>query len=251
MITTDEWKRRILEFFVDRSYYEACRVTRKEEIFESFGSHLDANADIAFISLINDGLILHLTSNGDDFFTIDIFEKREQILRIIQEEDLDTKSEMMQPDESETTGLVHQFTTRGFREYPAQSSYYYYTKQDDDSDWIALHKTKPVGKAHRIILGSFKDQKSRVARIWKATTKIGKDNPDGFRRKQVENIEQQACGNNRLPSKAAFDVFVFKKWLVEEKRGKSTFYKLNTVKPEKESPTKSGLAKPITGRNAK
>ena len=68
-----------------------------------------------------------------------------------------------------------------------------------------------VGKAYRIILGSFKDPQSRIDRIWKATTKIGKANPDGFRRKQVENIEQEACGNNRLPSKAAFDVFVFKK----------------------------------------
>lgn len=242
MISIEEWRRRILRYFVDRSFYSAYRVTRKEEVLESFGSHLDENAYVAFLSLEQEGLILHYTSNGDDYYTIDIYDKKEQVTKIVEDEDLDTKSEMMQPDESETENFEHKFTTRGFRTYPSQSSYYHYTKKDDDSDWITLHKTKPKGKAYRIILGSLKDPESRISRIWKATLKIGQDNPDGFRRKQIENIEQEACGNNRLPSKAAFDVFVFKKWLIEEKRGKSIFYKLNVVATKKEeTSTKSEI----------
>ncbi len=234
MISIEEWLIRILQFFVDRSFFKAYKVTRKEEIFESFGSHLDDNAYVAFMELEQKGLILHFTSNGDDFYTIDIYDREEEIKKIIQDENLDTKSEMMQPDESEIEGLEHKFTTRGFRTYPSQSSYYHYTFKDDDSKWITLHKTKPVGKAYRIILGSFKDPNSRISKIWEAAVKIGKDNPNGYRRKQVENIEQQACGNNRLPSKAAFDIFIYKKWLIEEKRSKSTFYKLNVVRTQKE-----------------
>ena len=251
MLSIEEWKRRILQYFVDRSFYGKYKVTRKEEVFESFGSHLDANAYVAFMALEQENLILHYTSNGDDFYTVDIFDKKAQIIRLIDEENLDTKSEIMQPDESETEGLQHQFTTRGFRTYPAQSSYYHYTKISDDSDWITLHKTKPSGKAYRIILGSLKNQESRISRIWKATLKIGTSNSDGFRRKQVENIEQEACGNNRLPSKAAFDVFVFKKWLIEEKKGRSTFYKLNTVTSKKEESAKNATTnqKQITGKS--
>jgi len=237
MISVEEWIRRILEYFVDRSFYRAYKITRKEEIFESFGSHLDDNAYVAFLELEQKGLILHYTSNGDDFYTIDIYEKEEEIKKIIENENLDKKSEMMQPDESEVQGLEHKFTTRGFRTHPAQSSYYHYTLKDDESAWLTLHKTKPAGKGYRIILGSFKDPNSRISKIWKATVKIGNDNPGGFRRKQVENIEQQACGNNRLPSKAAFDVFVYKKWLIEDKRGKSTFYKLNVVTLQKDEAT--------------
>ena len=50
-----------------------------------------------------------------------------------------------------------------------------------------------------------------------------------LRVKSIEDIEPQACGNNRLPSKAAFDVFVFKKWVTDIKKGRKTFYKLNVV----------------------
>jgi len=234
LISDDEWTKRILQFFVDRSTYRVYKVTRKEEVLESFGSHLDDNAYVAFLSLEKKGLILHYTSNGDDFYTIDLFEKKDQIKKILEDENLDTKSEMMQPDESETEGLEYQFTTRGYRAYPTQSSYYYYTKKVDDSYWLALHKTKPATKAHRIILGSFKDPESRIYRIWKATLKIANENySKAFLRKRVEDVEQKACGNNRLPSKAAFDVFIYKKWLLKEMKGKKTFYKLNKVKLKK------------------
>ncbi len=83
--------------------------------------------------------------------------------------------------------------------------------------------------------------------------KVGKENTDGFRRKQVENIEQEACGNNRLPSKAAFDIFVFKKWLIEEKKGKSIFYKLNTITSKKEETStknESENQKQVTDKNS-
>lgn len=183
---------------------------------------------------------MHCTSNGDDYYTIDLFDRLTEIKGILDEENLDTDSEMMKPDESETAGLKHIFTTKSYREYPKQSTYYYYVKEEDDSYWICLIKTKPHEKASKIILGSLKDPSSRIYRIWQATKTVSSTTDEGwFRRKQVEDIEQKACGNNRLPSKAAFDVFIYKKWLVSEKRGRSTYYNMKTIKSTKESKSES------------
>lgn len=230
MRSTNEWKKRILQFFVDRSGYgRVYRVTKKDEVLDSFGSHKDTNTYIAWVELETNELILHYVSNGEDYYTIDFFDKQDQITRIIENDELDTRSEMMQPDESEVEGLEYHFVTKGFRTYPEQSHYYYYTKENDESDWICLHKTKPHGKASRIILGSLKDPKSRIARIWEATKTAAKNEDDKpFIRKRVEDIEPMACGNNRLPSKAAFDVFTYKKWLISIIKGKKTLYKINS-----------------------
>ena len=232
MISIDEWKKRILQFFVDRSGFgRVYRVTRKDEVLDSFASHKDTNTYIAWVQLETEGLILHYTSNGDDYYTIDFFDKQDEITRIIDNDELDSKSDIMQPDESETEGLEYHFVEKGFRAYPEQSRYYYYTKTDDESFWICLHKTKPNNRASRIILGSLKDSGSRITRIWKATLQAALDAQDEpFIRKRVEDIEPKACGNNRLPSKAAFDVFTYKKWLARVTKGKKTFYQINKVK---------------------
>ena len=231
MISIDEWERRILLFFVDRSgFNNVYQAARKEEVFESFASHKDANMYIAFLQLENKGLILRCASNGGDFYMADIFDKSDEIKQIIETKNLDTRTEIMQPDESETLGLKFQFTSKGYRTNPTQSTYYYYTKEDDDHYWICLHKTKPIGKASKIILGSFQDPKSKITQIWNATKWFtNKNNNEPFLRKRIEDIEPKACGNNRLPSKAAFDIFVFKKWILETKIGRKTFYQINII----------------------
>ena len=228
MIDVDIWKQFILQFFIDRSSYAVYKVTKKEKIFESFGRHLDANADIALIALISDGLVLHYVSDGDDFYTIDIFDRKEDIQRIVNAERSDTRTQMMQPNEFETKGLEPRFTTKGTRPYPNQSTYYYYTKKDDESFWISLVKTKPNSNSTKIILGSLQDPKSRISRIWRVTKIVGEENTEerGFTRKQVEDKDQKACGNNRLPSKAAFDVFLNRGLLTFTKIGRTTYYKI-------------------------
>ena len=144
MITIEVWKRLILLFFVDRSGFNRMyRITRKDEIFESFATHKDDNMYIAFLQLETEGLIIHCASNRDNFYTVDLFDKNDEIKRIIETENLDTKTKIMQPDESETLGLKFQFSSKGYRTNPNQSTYYYYTKDGDDHYWICLHKTKP------------------------------------------------------------------------------------------------------------
>ena len=236
MLSVNEWQKRILQFFVDRSGFDRIyRVTRKDEVLDSFGNHKETNTYIAWVQLETDCLILHYTSNGDDYYTIDFFDKQDEITRIIDNDELDSKSEIMQPDESEVEGLEYHFTEKGYRTYPEQSRYYYYTKKDDESYWICLHKTKPKNRANRIILGSLKEDDSRITKIWNATIRAAADaNGEAFIRKRVEDIEPKACGNNRLPSKAAFDVFTYKKWLMTVIKGKKTLYKVNIVKSKKE-----------------
>lgn len=231
MRSTNEWQKRILQFFVNRSGYgRVYRVTTKNEVIDSFGSHIDSNTFIAWMQLETKELIIHCVSGGEDFYTIDFFDKQDEITKIIDDDELDTKSEIMQPSESEQEGLEYHFVTKGFRTNPEQSHYYYYTKQDDESYWICLHKTKPLGRASKIILDSLKDEGSRISRIWKATKTASEDaNGEPFRRKRVEDIEPKACGNNRLPSKAAFDIFVYKKWLLAVPKGKQTLYKINST----------------------
>lgn len=98
-----------------------------------------------------------------------------------------------------------------------------------------MHKTKPNNRASRIILRSLKDPDSRITKIWNATLQAASNaDNEPFIRKRVEDIEPKACGNNRLPSKAAFDIFVYKKWLTKVLKGKKTLYKVNTIKSKKD-----------------
>src|SRR5205807_299508 len=134
-------------------------------------------------------------------------------------------AELVQPDESETIGLKLVFTKPADQKLLHRGNYYYYVKEDNNSHWVVLQKTKIATPAYRIILGSEKDENSRICRIWKATVVIGKENDMLVIRKQVEDKDQRACGNNRLPSKAAFDVFVHKGWLTEvSKKGRTITY---------------------------
>lgn len=230
MKTIGEWKIRILEYFVARSRYTKYRVSGKEEIFRGFGSNVDANADIAFMELITEGLIIKIKSSVKQFYTIDFVDKMKEIKDIIQGDSIEEKAQLIQPDETEFEGLTLMFSIASQRKYPNQGIYYYCINKDDESHWIILVKTRIAGKAARINLGSLKDLDSRISKILKATITVAKESEDGnLFRKQVEDREQKACGNNRQPSKAAFDIFVKLGFLtiVGQKRRQTTLYKLN------------------------
>lgn len=77
-------------------------------------------------------------------------------------------------------------------------------------------------------MGSLEDKNSRITKIWRAVLKVSKINKDNqFIRKWVENIEQEACGNNRLPSRSAFQIFVHLNWLeVVGRKGNTVYYRV-------------------------
>ena len=93
-------------------------------------------------------------------------------------------------------------------------------------------KTLTKQKTTKVILGSQLDGSSRISKIKKATKLVSQLNDHGeFVRKNVEGIEQAACGNNRIPSKCAFDVFVREGFLtITGRKGLSKKYKLAVIK---------------------
>ncbi len=124
--------------------------------------------------------------------------------------------------------LRQEFKDASTRGYTNRGFYYFCTKIDDPNDWIVLIKTKPNARPYGIILGSLEAKDSRISKIWKATLKVSKINKgEPFIRKWVENIEQNACGNNRLPSRSAFQIFVHLGWLkVTTQKGNIKFYQV-------------------------
>lgn len=132
---------------------------------------------------------------------------------------------MIRPTDEEYQGLKEIFRDASKKGYKNIGFYYFCTKIDDPNFWIVLIKSKPNQLSRRIILGSITDKNSRIMKIWDAVLEISKKcNGESFIRKSVENIEQKACGNNRQPSRAAFQIFVHLRWLKIVKRGKRTIY---------------------------
>lgn len=227
VLSIEEWRRRILEYFC-AGRPNIIRATTKEKIFASFGSNTDCNLEIAFTSLERDNLIVY---EEEGYYTLN-FDKTDEIKAIVFD-DIEDDLYMSQPLESELEDLVFQFVTESGREYPPRAKYYHYTKKTDFSFWVSLVKTKPLGKSDRINLGSLNDPTSRISRIWQAVKKAANGSQDGiFIRKRVEEIEPMACGNNRQPSKAAFDIFK-KTGLIKviSYKGNSEKYKLSGLEP--------------------
>jgi hypothetical protein len=200
-----EWRRRILEYLGARGNHQ-YRASTKERVFAMFGDHVDDNTHIAWTTLLQDELIIKSQSNKKEFYTLN-FSKEKEIIHIIFEEMNEEKMEMVQPQKDEFDGLVLVFSSTSDKKNPRQGLYYYCVKKDDHSDWIALHKTKIIARAKRIILGSFNHANSWISKIWSAVLTISQVQDGKFIRKDIEDFDPQSCGNNRQRSKAAFDIF--------------------------------------------
>ena len=229
MITVEEWKRRIVKFFMYRkmkgSHY---RIRNEDEVFKTFASGFEKNTQIAYEELRVDKIIEEYRDNSNPFYTLNFSEKGQQIQAIIKNEPFEEKSNIIQPDDKDFKNLHQVFKDASSRGWPNRGFYYFCTKIDDPNYWITLIKTRPNVKPYRILLGSLKIKDSRISKIWKAVLKVSKINKgEPFIMKWVENIEQKACGNNRLPSRSAFKIFVHLGWLeVTGKKGNTTFYRV-------------------------
>lgn len=231
MLSVEEWKKRIVMYMTARSGgYQSYRASGKGEIFRNFGANIDPNADIAFLELLQEKIMLHINSGLKSYYILDFVDKKEAVRLILRGETEKGKLELVQPDESETIDLKLIFTKSADPKLLHRGNYYYYVKENDETFWVVLQKTQINTPAYRIVLGSEKDENSRICRIWKTTAEIGRTNTGLVIRKQVEDRNQKACGNNRLPSKAAFDIFVHKKLLSEvSKKGRTITYRLNKL----------------------
>jgi len=229
MFTVEEWKRRIVKFFVMRSYFgNSYRITNEAELFRQFASNYERNTQTAYEELLGEGIIEEIKVNPKTFYTLNFTQKAQEIEAIIKNEPFEEKSHMIKPEPHEFKGLREEFRDATSRGWPNRGFYYYCTKIDEPNYWVVLIKTKPNVKPYKIILDSITKKDSRIMKIWRAAVKVSKINKgEPFIRKWVENIEQKACGNNRLPSKAAFQIFVHLGWLeVVTRKGNTVYYKI-------------------------
>ena len=224
------------KFFVFRNYVgSSYRITNEAELFKQFADNFENNTQTAYKELFALNIIKDINVNGKTFYTLNFAQKSSEIESIIQNEPFEEKSNLIKPTDKEFKNLREEFKDASSRGFPNRGFYYFCTKIDDPNYWVVLIKTKPNLAPYRIILGSMIDENSRIMKIWSATLKVSKINKGKpFIRKWVENIEQQACGNNRLFSRSAFYIFVHLKWLeVTEKKGDIIYYKVikkdNTV----------------------
>ena len=102
------------------------------------------------------------------------------------------------------------FESETDRNLPNKGKYYHFTKKGDNSFWVSVVKTKGSSKSNKLILGSLDNPKSRIYRIRRAIIKIIRESGnDTFIKKNIEDIEPNACGNTRQYSRAALDILEY------------------------------------------
>lgn len=203
-----------------------------DELRWQFGSNFDINAQAAYDDLSNSGIIRAVTIGGERFYVLDVEGKYKEIMSIISGEPSSDVSEMIRPDEKEFKGLKEAFRTESDRKWPSRGHYYFCTLEPDPHSWVVPIKARPLQKPYRVKLGSTKDSNSRIMRIWAAVEATSKDRGGGpFVRSWVESVDQKACGNNRHPSRSAFQIFLRLGWLEEAgKKGNVRYYRITKAK---------------------
>lgn len=234
VFSVEEWKRRIVKFFLFRSYNGiSYRIRNESELFRHFAGAFERNTQTAYAELLSDKIIEEYKENPQTFYGLDFMNKAQEINAMIKNEPFEEKSNIIQPSGNEFKGLREEFRDASSRGWPNRGFYYFCTKDNDPNFWIVLIKTKPNVKPYKIMLGSIESKNSRIMKIWHATVRVSKINKgQPFIRKWVENIEQKACGNNRLPSRSAFQIFVHLGWLKMVGRKGTTSYYVVTKKGE-------------------
>lgn len=226
MKSVDWWKRRIVRHFVFRSYGGiGYRILKEKTLFDHFASNFETNTQIAYEQLLEDGVIKKYPTGSKMFYGLDFVHKINEIDALTKDDQIEETADMMRPSDDEIRDLREMFRdqTRG----SSTGYYYFYTKKSDPSYWVIMVKSRPNAKPSKIIMGSLTDKDSRIMKIWNATKRVSEIQRGGpFIRKWVENVDQQACGNNRQPSRAAFKIFEYLEWLeISSMRGRTAYYK--------------------------
>lgn len=169
----------------------------------------------------------------DKYYTVNL-DKRSVIEKIISEEG-DEELDLTQPVRDGLNGYRYEFAIPSNWKYSNRRVFYYYTKNQDHTYWVVEVRGKSVNKSReKIPLGSFNKFDFKISCNWRATQLIAKESKDGtFVRKDVENVEPTACGNNRSPSGAAFRLFQRLNLIqLFEDRGNKEVWRLSGLRPK-------------------
>ena len=214
-----------------RSRYISYTTKNETEIERNFTSQIDKNFYVALRELIANGIINEQNIENIICHTLEVLKKKDEIRYLLRLDQNDVKAELIEPTDEEFKNLHLVFNNASERKYPNQGIYYYTTLEKDSSSWMVLIKHTPLKKSMRVKLGSIDEDQSYLARIWKATKLASKLSQDSkFVRKNIEDLDQQACGNNRIRSKCAFDIFVHLGLLeICGQKGLSKIYRLKQI----------------------
>lgn len=231
MLGPNEWKKRIVERFIERSSkgnYMSNENT--QTLMESFGFSVDSNFFKAWDYLLKSEIII---KHGDnEMYFLNTWKKPTEIREIFQEEPLSERSESMRPERKYFENLVEQFTITTEQAWPNQGTYYFCTDEDDPSTWNVIIRSKPNKPPIVYRLGSIKDKNSRLSKMWIVILSVWIDgNKKPIYKKLAEDKDQKTFGNNRQPATAGFTIFNKFGWLEEtSRRGKQIFYKISDEK---------------------
>ena len=228
------WKQRIIEYISANTRGMVITIDSPNTIEQQFRGHLDANFSLAYNELLDEDILIEHIIGHLKYHILDTDNKKDKIRYYLRLTDEDIISPLLTPSDEELKGLTLVFDSVSERKLPNQGIYYYCRKNDDVSFWVVLIKHTPITKAMRVILGSFTDDSSRISRIKRAMILAAKLSDDGkFVRKNAEDLDQKACGNNRIPSKCAFDIFVHEDILeVAGQKGLSKIYEQKKIRPK-------------------
>ena len=225
MASVEFWKKRIIEKFIERSSDQPYRIRNVEEILDSFG-RIELAANDAWDQLIENKLLVENTVGTINYIFLNP-NKQLEIMGYYNKEPVDEVRARLEPSVVNFQNLERRFEIVTEKAWPNQGTYYLCTQIGDPTDWMALFRSKPHKDPTRIKLGSLKDPESRIMRMWSIIRDLGKDRST-FYKKQAEDLDQTAFGNNRQPGTAAFSVFCHLGWIKKVKRhGVRVFYMLD------------------------
>lgn len=223
----DEYKKIIVEFFVNRSPYGVSyKVHNEKDIFRRFGNHNVKEMQEAFNQLVEDKIIITEMSNDKIYYLLDFIDKPSEIRELLRKEPFIERAKLIRPEKGYFEGFDNIFNRVTERAWPNRGTYYYCIKEDNPEFWKVVVRTKPNVKPTTYVLGDLKDPQSRIAKMWKVILKIWiKNKKMRIWKKMAEDADQKVFGNNRQPSTCGFQIFEYLGWIKESgKKGNIIYY---------------------------
>ena len=225
MTSVEFWKKRIIEKFIERSQFQTYRIRDVSEMLNSFG-RIELTASNAWEQLLEDKLLVKNTTNDIEYIYLNP-NKQLEIMKYYNKEPVDEVRARLEPSAANFENLERRFEHTTEKAWPNQGTYYLCTQVGDPTYWVALFRSKPHKTPTRMKLKSLKDPEARITIMWSVIRNLGA-NGSTFYKKQAEDLNQRAFGNNRQPGTAAFEIFKYLGWIKEvERRGAQVFYMLD------------------------
>ena len=226
MLEQNDWVKRIIEKFIERSSNGSYKVSNVQTFMIEFGFMVDSNFLRAWENLVKTKIIIELNDKNKKVFVLNSWEKATEIRNIFVKEPILERVVNTRPANKYFRNLQEQFIHTTEQVWPNQGTYYFCTKEDDISYWVVLVRSKPNKRPQPYKLGSIKDKQSTISKMWIVILEVWKRNKkEPIYKKMAEDKDQRTFGNNRQPATAGFTIFLKFGWIREvSRKGKQIFY---------------------------